>query len=88
MASVQYNDSRSDDSPNFAETMIAKRRIANRRPNYYRKPDREIVDEKTIRRNSSSGIDGRVLFGAKQAGNGGDAPTEGSAGNHRKQRIL
>src|SRR5208337_2500542 len=44
--------------------------------------------EKTIRRNSSSGIDGCVLFGAEQADNGGDAPAEGSGGNHRKQRVL
>src|ERR1039458_8357779 len=62
--------------------------IANRRPNHYRKPDQEIVDEKTIRRNSSSRIDGRVLFGAEQADNGGEAPTEGSGGNHRQQRVL
>src|SRR5664280_2215684 len=74
MALVQYND---------RETTGR-----NRRPNYYRKPDQEIVDEKTIRSNSSSRIDGRMLFGAEQADNGGDAPTEGSGGNHRKQRVL
>src|ERR1039458_5213885 len=76
MASVQYND---------RETTVA-----NRRPIYYRKPDQEIVDEKTIRCscNSSSGIDGGVLFGPKQADNGGDASTEGSGGHHRKRRVL
>ena len=29
-----------------------------------------------------------MLFGAKQADNGGDAPTESSGDHHRKQRVL
>jgi hypothetical protein len=79
--------------------IIAKRRIAERRvakpwPNYYGKPDQEIVDEKNSRClctcscHSSSRIDGRVLFAAEQAGTGGEASTEGAGGNHRKQRVL
>jgi hypothetical protein len=62
--------------------------------NDYGKPEQEIVDEKTSRRScscschSNSRIDVRVLFGAEQAGNSGEASTEGAGGNHRQQRLL
>src|SRR5580658_6252314 len=80
MTLIQYNHSR-------------RRQSRIRRPSCYRKREEETVDEdendeKTILRNSNSGIDGRVLVGAQQTGRVGDPQTEGSRGNHRKRGAL
>src|SRR5260370_29699690 len=55
-----------------------------------RKSFQEIINEKASRCscNSSSRMDGRVLFRAEQADSGRNGSTKASGGNHRKQRVL